>query len=244
MTTNYEDWQKRIESLSDDDLIKQLTLNADDYQEDYLSTVREYLSQRGYQFIGEGKEANLITPSGVRITKIKEESPTPELIDLSLRGVGGWLGLFIIGQLILRPLQVGHQIFGSNVDLSRLSTVYPTLVTMVYIEIGLFSFLILFGVVVALILWKVYTPIAVTLAKAFLVTNVVIFLLDLLLTSYVDLPLGVDKLLTNEATANLITGTIWAGIWFFYFIKSKRVQATYFAESIVGDEEVTSLRLR
>src|SRR2546421_12799657 len=153
-------------------------------------------------------------------------------INFGLRGVGGWLLFFMISVGILRPLYSLKELFGSDsVDVSRLATMYPQTATIINGERIVFSGLVIFGIVVAIMLWKVHTPISVTLAKIFLISNAAIACLDVLVVhNYTDLPPQLVSMVESRVITPMIVTIILSALWFFYFLKSERVRATYLSE--------------
>ena len=106
-----------------------------------------------------------------------------------LKGVGGWLLFFIIGQLILRPARTLSELNDSkSIVTPEFEAVFPTTATIISIERVFSIGLLAFGVAVALTLWKIRTPFAVKLAKIYLIANPVIMLLDALVYQLSDLP--------------------------------------------------------
>ena len=143
------------------------------------------------------------------------------------RGVGGWLLLFIIGQLILRPLMVWAE-YAQAENVSEISKMFPTTGTLFTVEWVIIIHLLVFGIAVAFTLWKIRTPFAVLLAKIYLVANPVLLLVDALLYTLSDLPPATRDLVVRQGLYSAGRMLVWSIIWFLYFVKSDRVQATYY----------------
>ncbi|MDT4966982.1 MAG: hypothetical protein QOJ64_1719 [Acidobacteriota bacterium] len=110
------------------------------------------------------------------------------LLDSRLRGVGGWLALFVVGQVIFRPLATLGE-FSRSYELSaEIKQAFPTTATILTVEKILIIHLIVFGIAVGLALWRVRTPFSVTLAKIYLISNPIILALGAVLYYLSDLP--------------------------------------------------------
>ncbi len=154
-------------------------------------------------------------------------------VNSSLRGVGGWLLFFIIGAGILRPLYyVGNTLESDRHAIDILQSRFPRTVTLLYGEIVANVALVILGIAVALMLWRIHKPISVTLAKIFLIANAVLPILDILLVHfYTDLPPQVVSDVESRVIIQTIATVIISLLWFSYFLKSERVRATYFSDS-------------
>lgn len=150
-------------------------------------------------------------------------------VNLKLRGINGWLLLFIIGLGILRPLLGWSQMFGKNyVDLSTFAERFPRTATIIYEERIVISGLIIFSITTAIMLWKVRAPISVTLVKICLLCNIVIGGLDILIVHYyTDMTPQILSAIESKALNGLAASTIVSLVWLLYFFKSERVKATY-----------------
>jgi hypothetical protein len=154
-----------------------------------------------------------------------------------LKGVGGWLLFFIIGQLILRPARTLSELNDpGNVVTPEFEAAFPTTATIISIERVFSIGLLAFGVAVALALWKIRTPFSVKLAKIYLIANPVIMLLDALVYKLSDLPPEIQDSIMSRGLMEAGVVAIVCLIWFLYFTKSERVRATYY-------DDVTSLGL-
>ena len=155
-----------------------------------------------------------------------------------LKGVGGWLLFFIIGQMILRPLRTLSELNDpKNVVTPVFESMFPTTATIISIERAFSIGLLAFGVAVAISLWKVHTPFSVKLTKIFLIANPAFMLLDSLVYQLSDLPPELQDSIMREGLIQAGVVAIVCLIWFLYFTKSERVRATYY-------DDVASLGLR
>ena len=148
-------------------------------------------------------------------------------IDPGLKGVGGWLGLFILVQAIVRPLMTLGRYSEANSLLSKISENFPVTTTLMTVERIIIIHLLIFGIAVGLALWRVHTPFSVKLAKIYLIANPIVLVLDALLFKFSDLPPSFRDRLIERALSNVGVFAIWSLIWVLYFIKSERVKATY-----------------
>jgi hypothetical protein len=149
-------------------------------------------------------------------------------VDSRLKGVGGWLLLFIVGQLVLRPLVTWADFADpESASVSQLSENFPATATILTIERVIIIHLILFGIAVALALWKVRTPYSVKLTKIYLIANPIILILESLLYYFSDLPPDIRSSVIAQGFYNTGKVVIWSVVWFLYFTKSERVRATY-----------------
>jgi hypothetical protein len=168
----------------------------------------------------------------------------PELnfrpLNSGLKGVGGWLAFFIIGQAILRPLRTWAELNNNSkeVDFSLVEEMFPTAANLIKLEYVVTIGLLVFGIVVAITLWKVHTPSSVKLAKIYLITNPIFFILDPIVFKFSDLPPEIQDKIMQEGLINAGAVTFWCLIWFLYFVKSERVRATYY------DGDIASMGLR
>ena len=148
-------------------------------------------------------------------------------INPGLKGVGGWLALFIVGQAFVRPLMTLGQFSESDSILSKISETFPVTMTLFTVEKIIIIHLLIFGVAVGLALWRVHTPFSVKLAKIYLIANPIVLALNALLYKFSDLPPGVRDKVVERMLSNAGAFAFWSLVWILYFIKSKRVRLTY-----------------
>jgi hypothetical protein len=154
-----------------------------------------------------------------------------------LKGVGGWLLFFIIGQLILRPSHILSELYDpKNAVTPLFEATFPTTATIINMERVVSIGLLAFGVAVALALWKVHNPFSVKLTKIYLIANPVIMLLDTLVYKLSDLPPDIQDSVMQKGLIEAVVVAVACLMWFLYFIKSERVRATYY-------DDIASLRL-
>ncbi len=166
-------------------------------------------------------------------TELQFKSLSPKL-----RGVGGWLLFFIIGQMILRPLRTLAELNDpKNAITPAFEAMFPTTATIIGIEKAFSIGLLAFGVAVAISLWKIHTPFSVKLTKIYLIANPVFMLSDSLVYQLSDLPAELQDSIMREGLLQAGVVAIVCLIWFLYFTKSERVRATYY-------DNVASLGLR
>jgi Protein of unknown function (DUF2569) len=147
-------------------------------------------------------------------------------INSGLKGVGGWLALFIVGQAFVRPL-TSLGIFFDHDLTSKITETFPLTVTLLTIEKIIIIHLLIFGIAVGLALWKVRTPFSVKLAKIYLIANPIVLALDALLFKLSDLPPASRDEVVEHALHDVAIVAFWSLIWVLYFIKSERVRLTY-----------------
>lgn len=148
------------------------------------------------------------------------------------KGVGGWLALFIFGQLILRPWMTVSQLFNpENAKIARIAELFPTTGTLITVEKILFIHLLIFGIAVGVALWKAHNPFSVKLAKIYLLAYPVVSILNALLFRLSDLPPTYRDKVMENVIRHIGVSTVWCLIWVLYFTRSQRVKVTYFSES-------------
>jgi hypothetical protein len=139
------------------------------------------------------------------------------------RGVGGWLLLFIIYVTIVKPVWVGYLAFLSGTSIEASQTLGLSLVQITW---PVRIVILLFGIYSGVALWRVQRG-AVRIARA--------YLLAVILQQGLELALGRWSFLSQFDVLKLwrfIVFTIvmpigFALIWYFYFKRSERVAATY-----------------
>ena len=142
-----------------------------------------------------------------------ETSGTPDAskarLTESLRGFGGWLWVFLIGQFV--PLL---QFIGRTEDIDAvLRTASPeTLFLLGWNVVGIF---------VAMSLMFTGKSIPVWLARGFIIINICMLLLIMVVLS--------DKF--AELGGVVIPRLLFSIIWLAYFFMSKRIRMTYFSAS-------------
>ena len=130
---------------------------------------------------------------------------TPDLLYPELVGVRGWLLFFCVIMTILTP--IGY--------MATLRTLAPT-------GWNLFnSVIVLFALIVGVSVWLV-SPHALTLVKAYFIGIAAWEILQIVNVLIVYPHRGLDMTMVLR-----IRTLIWITIWGMYFLKSKRVRATF-----------------
>jgi hypothetical protein len=155
-------------------------------------------------------------------------------------GVGGWLLLFIIGQLACKPVNTCAQL-----GQSASYPMFPLTNFVVSLEFLMSLGMLLFGIVVSLGLLRSTDEGAVRLTKTYLLTQLGVAVFDLFLVCITDAPAHLKDAFIARAFSSAITTGIYVLIWYQYFKRSKRVEATYFndEESPPAGGGLTTIRL-
>lgn len=158
-------------------------------------------------------------------------------INQNLKGVGGWLLLFVIGQLVCRPVQTCRGTVESLKELQlKLAELFPV-TAMIFTVINVLDVVMMFfGIAVAIALLKTGTPKPVKLAKIYLVCNPVVASFTILLVSLSDLPSELKSQVYLNMLIYLVPVTVASVIWFLYFQQSARVYVTYFADQSIYEQ--------
>ena len=121
-----------------------------------------------------------------------------------LKGVGGWLLFFCISLTMLSPLLMFIRVWGSGFELESMFDLALTA----------------FGVLVGAMVWNVHPRVFMLLWIYFGVTAglIVLGIVGVLLADEAQDPKEITQLVRGLATIT---------IWFFYFKRSDRVQATF-----------------
>ena len=165
------------------------------------------------------------------------------------KGVGGWLLLFVILLTIINPLlnfpevlallSSIYQIFSFH--LLILLFILPIIIPII-IEITSFIGLICFSIYAGVSLWRV-KPNAVKIAKIFLITQIIIYIINFIINliiviSYVPIyPVTIEFSDMGPIISKVCISSIVSVAWFCYLTKSKRVKATY-GKKVEGVESI------
>lgn len=154
-------------------------------------------------------------------------SSQPDFTAVQVNGVGGWLLFFVIGQLALRPM-----LFLSNLlrgaSAAEIAERFPFTATIIRIETVIQIVLLIGGILVGCALLKTGVRWPVLLTKIYLVVNALLTLTLAVLYFSSDLPETTRTSLIARGIASGVVVSIMSLIWFLYFTRSKRIQATYF----------------
>lgn len=166
--------------------------------------------------------------SGANVVAYAPKKPT---IASNLHGVGGWLLVFIVAQLIYGPfyfLAVHPESTFSH--WAEMIDSYPVAASLLIIERSAEAGITLFGVIVAIYLVKgrSYKPISLT--KTFLMISPVVSLLLAILIANSDLQEPLYSSVVSTGIIKLAFTCVSSLIWYRYFTSSKRVRATYYWE--------------
>jgi hypothetical protein len=156
-------------------------------------------------------------------------SSEPDFTKVEVKGVGGWLLFFVIGQLALRPMLFLVSLL-KNTPRADVAERFPATAKIIAIEATIQIALLIGGIIVGFALLKTGVKWPVLLTKIYLVVNALLNLALAVLYFRTDLP---DFTRTSLIAKGIISGvlvSIVCLLWFMYFTKSKRVQATYFAD--------------
>jgi len=145
---------------------------------------------------------------------------------VEVRGVGGWLLFFVIGQLALRPMLFIASLL-TNTARADVAERFPATATIIKMEATIQIVLLIGGVIVGLALLKTGVRWPVLLTKMYLVANAVLNLALAVLYFGTDLPEIARTSLIAKGIISGVLVTIVCCLWFLYFTRSRRVQATY-----------------
>lgn len=155
---------------------------------------------------------------------IWERRPAYSAANSKLRGIGGWLRLFIVMNMYVGPVLAGIHLIFTLIGAGLLASQYPNLVLALLIEIGGSICFTVWGIRVSLGLRDIH-PRAVQNAKILLRYTALWVTLSPLITGPLSgLP---AKDLVPDYLRNAFLTLIGFAIWYPYFSVSKRVKATY-----------------
>lgn len=158
--------------------------------------------------------------AAIGLVKEKESKGTIDVQD-KYKGVKGWLLFFAIFIGIFIPIGAIYNASKWE-EVSSVFNSYPGLQTFSVMDIAISFIVSLFGIYTAFSLWKI-KPGCVKLAKTFIITYAACSLLLGIYMLSLDLPQQVH----DSALRWMILRVVFAGIWYLYFMKSKRIKATY-----------------
>jgi len=149
-----------------------------------------------------------------------------------LQGVGGWLLLFVLGQMVCGPLQLVSEFGSETTSLSQIWARFPQTAYILTIERIMTFGLMAFGFIVAVMLLRTKDPRPVSIAKLYLMTAPVLAVVMTFLYAFTDLPDNMRSQVIAQGVGRTIAVGIASLIWLMYSTKSKRVRATYFGAHI------------
>jgi|GEM_PF-1520623 len=169
---------------------------------------------------GSARIADSFTPA-----MISSEPAFTKVVEV--KGVGGWLLFFVIGQLALRPMLFLAS-FLTSTPRAGVAERFPATATIITIEATIQIALLIGGIIVGVALLKTGVRWPVLLTKIYLVANALLNLALAVLYFRSDLPEFTRTSLIAKGIISGVLVTIVCFLWFLYFVRSKRVQATYF----------------
>jgi len=153
----------------------------------------------------------------------------PDVTNVQVKGVGGWLLLFVIGQLALRPMLFFASLIKST-PIADVAQRFPATARIITIEATIQIALLIGGIIVGLVLFKTGVSWPVLLTKIYLVANATLNLALAVVYFGTDLPEFTRTSLIAKGIISGVLVSIVCLLWFLYFTKSRRVQATYFTQ--------------
>ncbi|MCP5053691.1 MAG: DUF2569 domain-containing protein [bacterium] len=186
--------------------------NKSKWSTETFEAVRQILQERGRKL--PGTEAPKQTAGAVPPGLSKYE------------GVKGWLLLFCVSLTILLPLSVLYGIFQEYDAMTQLSRQFPFLRTYTPAYIVLSLIVVIYSLYTGHALWTKKNG-AVRTARIFLGFYFVSVVVIGLLPFMVGIPSILEEVLQTELRREIFRASIYFGVWFLYFNRSKRVKATY-----------------
>lgn len=211
MNTETTELKDRISKLSDEELLKMVSVNSADYRKEALDFAIEELAKRG-----------LPLPSYT-------ETISNFHVEPEYKGVGGWLLLLCLSLTIFTPIarlvNLTEGIKYSNTYSAQFSSLFNVLIIDGLLGIGVVCFSIYAG----FSLWTVKRN-AVKIAK----TCLFVFLVHSVIVVFLYFMAGLssqDKsTLLLQGTKMILPTVIYFAVWYAYLSNSKRVKATYIEE--------------
>ena len=145
-------------------------------------------------------------------------------------GVGGWLLLLCIALTIISPLRSIYSFVTSYYDSAILFDQYPGIKNIFYIDGFLSAILMILSIRAGSALWTI-KPGAVSIAKNFLLIFLGYSVIAIFLPFTAGLPSEANSAMIIEGVKNIFQSLIFFGIWYSYLNVSKRVKATYCADT-------------
>ncbi|MEI6132364.1 MAG: DUF2569 family protein, partial [Bacillota bacterium] len=141
-------------------------------------------------------------------------------------GIGGWLLIFIVIITIVRPLMTVNGVFQDIKAIDIFSGEYPGFTIVMIIDIVLGVVVAILGVIVGINLQRLKRG-SVEEAKKYIILVGVYSLVISVIPYFSGLPSLVLSALIPTSVGQAIGSIGFFVIWYNYFIKSKRVKATY-----------------
>ena len=147
-------------------------------------------------------------------------------LDSRYRGIGGWLVFLIISLTFISPLALLNGILRESEFWARYFPRAPHLVVIIRITNIIIGCVIAFSVYAGLSLWQKW-PKAVTVAKIFLISLLVVSIVLPFLPLTVDLPESLHDAILDQARYSIPVQLVYPVVWYSYLTFSKRVARTY-----------------
>jgi len=144
-----------------------------------------------------------------------------------VKGVGGWLLLFVIIIILFRPLILIYNILINYNTIINMANQYPFMLAFYVLGKSLSIIINLFGIYVAISLIKTKTN-SPLMAKIL----ILLILLETIVCSYIfplfyGLPQDITHQLIYENIPASTGSLLFCIIWYLYFIKSIRIKDTF-----------------
>lgn len=219
--------RERVAAMTSDELADVLTVNPNRYGGAVLELARRELEHRGFIFKGHG-DGGISTPDGITL-RPRPHTPLPA-VRPAARGVGGWLLLYVLSNLVCRPLTTLDGVGHSAESISEIAEGYPTTALLLGVDKALTVGLIVCGVLVSVALLKTGRAFPVKLVKLFLAVYPLVCVSVAALYGLSDFVPQYRDHLMQLSMKQAVWASAWSLVWTLYFNRSKRVRATYFPD--------------
>ena len=143
------------------------------------------------------------------------------------RGVKGWLLLFAIGSMLLQPLMYLSSTYTGLHDIRPLASVFTGLHRAIVWTAWINGVVVAYGIFVG---WKIISgdQWADATARQYLVASLIAGIVSGFIFLFIS-----DEPHTAQSSPSITAWSIWIrsalffGVWYTYFLKSKRVKATF-----------------
>lgn len=153
-----------------------------------------------------------------------------------LNGVGGWLLLFCVSLVLIRPVLAIYSFSGNWSQIERVFSSYPNIKSLITVELIFDIILVLWGIVAGIKLWSLSRN-APRFAKIFLASQIGYSLLTIGLPFLFGMPQRFQEALAAEAFKGSLKTLLGAGLWLIYLSVSARVNITYSEKQPSTNEE-------
>ncbi len=149
----------------------------------------------------------------------------------SKKGVGGWLLLLCFALTIGSPLMSLYNMYLSYSNAYIYFDQFPGFRNICYIDIVLSLVLVVLSIRAGLALWRIQ-PGAVKIAKKYFLYLLGYSLISICLPFMAGLPVESNAAMIPVIVKGTFQTWLFIGIWYSYLTMSKRVEATYFSDSL------------